>query len=186
MLKGYAKTVVVRDGTRVTLRPLVKEDEAKLKDFFATIPLEDRWYLKEDVSDPRVIEGWVQGIDYGRVVPIVAEAQGEIVADATLHRRPFGASRHVGEIRVVVSPRYRGMGLGTWMALDILNLAMETGVEKVIAELIAEEQAPVIDGLRRLGFVEEARVADYARDPQGKPHDLVIMARTFYPDWGTF
>ncbi len=186
MLENYPKTVVIQDGTRLTLRPLVREDEARLKEFFATVPREDRWYLKEDVSDPRVIEAWVRGINYERVVPIVAEVDGQIVADATLHRRPFGGSRHVGKIRVVVSPRYRGMGLGTWMVLDILNLAMETGVEKLIAEAIAEEQAPVIAGLKRLGFVEEARIADYARDPQGKPHDLVIMVRTFYPDWGTF
>jgi len=186
MLRSYPKIVVLRDGTRVTLRPMVKEDEEKLKEFFAGIPEEDRWYLKEDVADPKIIESWVRDLNYDRVLPIVAEVNGKIVADATLHRRTFGGSRHVGKLRIVVAPEYRGKGLGTWMVLDIVNLAMESGLEKLVAELIADKQELAIDGVRRLGFVQEAVLSNYAKDPQGGSHDMVIMVKTFYPDWGTF
>ena len=186
MLEGYPKTVVVRDGTRVTLRPMVKEDEEKLKEFFARIPEEDRWYLKEDVADPKVIESWVRDLNYDRVLPIVAEVEGKIVADATLHRRSFGGSKHVAKMRVVVAPEYRGKGLGTWMAMDIVNNALECGVEKLISELVPDAQQAAFEGLRRVGFVEEAVIRDYAKDPQGGSHDLVMMVMTFYQDWGTF
>jgi len=186
MLEAYPKTVVVRDGTRVTLRPMVKEDKEKLKEFFARIPEEERWYLKEDVADPQVIESWVRDLNYDRVLPIVAEVEGRIVADATLHRRNFGGSKHVGKMRVVVASEYRGKGLGTWMAMDIVNNALECGVEKLISELVPYAQRAAYEGLRRVGFVEEAVLRDYAKDPQGGSHDLVMMVMTFYRDWGTF
>ena len=186
MLEAYPKIVVVKDGTRVTLRPMVKEDEEKLKEFFASIPEEDRWYLKEDVADPKVIESWVHDLNYDRVLPIVAEVGGKIVADATLHRRTFGGCKHVGKLRIVVAPEYRSKGLGTWMALDIVNMAMHSGLEKLVTEMVADKQQVAIDGVRQLGFVQEAVLSDYAKDPQGGSHDLVIMIKTFYPDWGTF
>jgi ribosomal protein S18 acetylase RimI-like enzyme len=186
MLKGYPKTVVIRDGTRVTLRPMVKEDGERLREFFADIPEEDRWYLREDVADARVIDSWVRDLNYERVFPILAQVDDRIVADATLHRHTFGGSRHVAKLRIVIAPEYRRKGLGTWLALDIVNLALECGVEKLVAELVEGKQEAAIEGLLRLGFVKEARLYNYARDPQGEPHDLVMMVRTFYPDWGTF
>jgi len=186
MLEGYPKTVVIRDGTRVTLRPMVKEDKEELKEFFARVPEEDRWYLKEDVADPKVIEFWVRDLNYDRVLPIVAEVEGKIVADATLHRRNFGGSKHVGKMRVVVAREYREKGLGTWMAMDIISNALECGVDKLVCELVPDAQQAAFEGLRRVGFVEEAVLRDYVKDPQGGSHDLVMMVKTFYEDWGTF
>ena len=186
MLRAYPRIVVLKDGTRVTLRPMVREDEEELKRFFSGLPEQDRWYLKEDVADPKVIECWVHDLNYDRVLPIIAEIEGKIVADATLHRRTFGGCKHVGKLRIVVAPEYRNKGLGTWMTLDVVNAAMESGLQKLVAELIADEQDVAIDGVRRLGFIQEAVLSEYAKDPQGGSHDMIIMVKTFYPDWGTF
>jgi len=185
-VKGYPKIVVVKDGSRVTLRPMVKEDQAALHKFFSCLSDEERWFFKEDVTDPKVIEGWVKALNYERVLPIVAEVNGQIVGDATLHRRAFGAMRHLAKVRISVCPEYRNKGLGTWMMLDIINLAMHSGIEKLIAELVAEEQAAALDAARRLGFIEEAVISNYAKDPQGKGYDLIIMTRSFYHEWGNF
>ena len=186
MLNAYPKIVVISDGTRVTLRPIVADDEEKLKEFFASLPEEDRWYLKEDVTEPKVIECWIHDLNYDRVLPIIAEAGGKVVAEATLHRRTYGGSKHVGKLRVVVAPAYRAKGMGTWMVMDIINIALDSGVEKLIAEVVADKQDVARDGLRRVGFIEEAVISDYARDHQGGTHNLIMMTRTFYPDWGTF
>ena len=186
MLKGYPKVVVIDDGTRVTLRPMVAEDRERLIAFFQSIPEEERWYLKEDVADAEVIDSWVRCLDYERVLPIVAVVDDEIVADATLHRRTYGGSRHVGKLRIVVSPKYRNKGMGTWMVMDIVNAALSGGVEKLMAEMVAGKQEIAREGLKRVGFIEEAVISDYARDPDGVSHDLIMMTRTFYPDWGGF
>jgi len=186
VISGYPKTVVVRDGTRVTLRPMVAADRDALLEFFRGVPEEDRWYLKEDPSHEGVIDGWVRNLDYNRVLPIVAEVDGRIVADATLHRRLTGAYRAVGKVRIVVAPDFRRMGLGMWMILDLVNVAMHCRLEKLIAELVVEKEHPAIEAFKRLGFVTEGTPADMAKGPDGRPYDVVYMVKTFSPDWGDY
>jgi len=186
MLEDYPKTVVVKDGRRATLRPMVAEDRDALLGFFRSVPEEDRWYLKEDTTNPATIDAWVRNLDYDRVLPIVAEVEGKIVADATLHRRVYGALRGVGKVRIVVAPEFRRQGLGMWMLLDLINLAMRAGLDKLLAELVAEKENPAIEAFKRLGFVQEALLPDCAKDPTGRLYDLVIMGKSFYPDWGDY
>ncbi|UCG39643.1 MAG: hypothetical protein JSV00_05335, partial [bacterium] len=86
ILDEYPKTVNLRDGSRITLRPMIKEDEKILLEFFQGLSEGDRLYLRDDVADPAVVRGWVENIDYQRVLPILAIDEGKVVADATLHR----------------------------------------------------------------------------------------------------
>jgi hypothetical protein len=65
---------LLQDGTEVTLRPLVEEDEFRLLDFFRRTPQGERYYLKENVASPEVIQHWTSNLDYRRVIPIIALA----------------------------------------------------------------------------------------------------------------
>ena len=51
MLKEYPKEVTLRDGSKITLRPVVKEDEEALYRFFMGLSKEDRLYLRDDVIE---------------------------------------------------------------------------------------------------------------------------------------
>ena len=106
-IEAYPKTILLRDNTQVVLRPMLGEDKISLLNFFKRVPEEDRYYLKENVASPEVIQAWTTDIDFSRVVPILAVVGREIVADATLHRSRTMARGHVGELRVVVDPPYR-------------------------------------------------------------------------------
>ena len=50
MMKDYPKAIVTRDGTSVLLRPVVPSDEEALRTFFASIPEEERWFLKRKLE----------------------------------------------------------------------------------------------------------------------------------------
>jgi hypothetical protein len=65
------------DGTEVTLRLLTAEDLEALKRFFRSLSKESRQFLYDDVSDPKVIEGWINNLNYDFVLPIIAVAGGE-------------------------------------------------------------------------------------------------------------
>src|SRR3970040_3105660 len=108
----YPKTIVLKDGTKVLLREMTRSDREGVYEFFAKIPEEDRKFLKHDVTKKEVIDAWLKDIDYARVFPLLAEVDGKIVADATLHRRSSGGLRHVGGVRVVVFPTYPAKGPG--------------------------------------------------------------------------
>ena len=84
--ESYPKTVMLRDGAEVTLRPLQGGDKVPLLEFFKHVPEEDRYYLKENVTAPGVIHELTSNIDFDRIIPIVGLAKERIVADATLHR----------------------------------------------------------------------------------------------------
>ncbi|MBI2888278.1 MAG: N-acetyltransferase [Chloroflexi bacterium] len=170
-----AKEIVIRPGKTVTIRPLAKEDASGLLELFRRVPGYDRFYLKDDVTSKEVIVGWCSHIDLLRVIPYVAETDGEIIGEATLHRRRLPARRHVGEIRVVVDPRYRGRGLGSHLIYHLLEIAYAQQMERVLLELVSEHEEPALRVAREIGFKPAAVLRDHVRDMSGLSHDLVVM-----------
>jgi RimJ/RimL family protein N-acetyltransferase len=185
MLEEYPKEVILKDGTPVMLRPLERGDAEQLVAFFQRIPEDDRWYLRHDVSDSATVRQWALGVNYERVIPIIALSAGRIVGDTTLHRRCYGSSRHVGEIRIVIDPDYRTKRLGTWMLLDLIQLATGLGLEKLVAEVASTETA-ALRAIRRLDFVREGVIPELHKDRTGQECDLVIMVKNLAPTWTDF
>ena len=175
MLRLYPKTVSLKDWTKVTLWPMTHHDEERLCEFFCRVPEEDRKLLKEDVANRAVIANWCRRIDYKRVLPILAEAHGKIVGDATLHRRESGWLQHVGEIRVVIDPEYRRRGLGSLLIEDLMLLAMDAKLERLFVELIASEIAAV-KAFERVGFERVAHLPGFGRDRSNVPQDLLVLS----------
>ncbi len=175
MLRLYPKQVSLRDWTKVTLWPMKGGDEGRLHEFFSRIPEEDRKLLKEDVANREVIANWCRRIDFNRVLPILAEAHGKIVGDATLHRRQSGWLQHVGEIRVVVDPEYRRKGLGSLLIEDLMLLAIDVKLERLFVELIANE-ITAVRAFERVGFERVAHLPGFARDRSNVSQDLLVLS----------
>lgn len=176
VLTEFPKEVTLEDGTFVLVRPLRADDGPKLATFFAELPEEDRYWLKEDVADRAVIERWVNELDYRRVLPLVALHDGRIIADATLHRRFHGARSHLGEIRVVVHPQYRRRGLGLLLIGELVALAAEMGLERLYVEIVSGVEQPALEVVQQAGFERVAEIPAHLRGPDGEPHDLIVLA----------
>jgi RimJ/RimL family protein N-acetyltransferase len=167
----------------VSIRPVQGGDAPALLTFFRSLPPEDLLFLRRDVTDSAVIEAWERDVVDGRMFALVAESiddqgrRGEVVGEASLRPSEVPWTRHIGEVRVVTSPEWRGRGLGTALLREVLHAAHDAGIEKVTAETLAE-QTGAREMLSRLGFVEEGRYAGYARDLAGAPHDLIVMTHT--------
>jgi RimJ/RimL family protein N-acetyltransferase len=188
MLEGYPKEIMSKDGTPILLRPLALEDEQHLSEFFARIPEDERWFLRDNVADPAVMHVWIKNVDYDRILPLVAVRQEDntIVANVRLHRRPSECLHHIAHLRIMVDPAYRQQRLGTWMLLDTIRLAMSVGIEKLVAEFIAGVEDAAMNAARKLDFFEEAVLKDYVKDSQGRYRDLIIMVKTLHRDWSDF
>ena len=181
-LDEYPKEITLRDGSKVTMRPLVKEDERALVNFFQGLLEEDRLYLRDDVADPEVIKGWLENLDYEKVLPIVALDGDKIIADATLHRSPSDWMKHVGHIRMSVAGSHRGRGLARVIAAEIYKQAVSTGLDKLVAEMLTvQKNAHRV--FTRLGFEEEAVLKDHGVDKDGRKHDLIIMSNNVNALW---
>jgi len=48
--EAYRKNIMLRDGDKVSVRPLEPDEKIRLLEFFERIPEEERYYLKENVA----------------------------------------------------------------------------------------------------------------------------------------
>lgn len=174
-LPGYPAVELTEDGQHVTIRPMVPQDKSALLAFFRSVPAEDRFYLKEDVTSKAVIDRWAEELDYGRVLPLLALKGDRIVADGTLHHRSARAQKHVGEVRVVVDPEFRNRGIGRWLLRKLAEIAKDQHLEKLVFEVVTGKEEPARVAARLVGFAPVAVLKDHVRDSDGTPHDLLIM-----------
>jgi L-amino acid N-acyltransferase YncA len=176
LTKSYPQNTSLDDGTVVILRPLLKADEAALVEYFRSLPPEDRLCLKDDVTDPKVIENWIYELNYDNLLPLIALHNGDIVGDATLHFSPIGWTRHLGEVRLTTSTQYRVRGLGTILIQNLVDIATRLGLEQLSAEI-----PPVLDKafylFEKMGFKDVAHLAGFVKDLQGAESDLVLMVK---------
>lgn len=173
-LTDFPKTWTLDEKTKVTVRPMEKKDGDKLVSLFKRIPEAELRYLKDDVTDKRTIDQWVEALNYDRVLPLVVDANGRIIADASLHRRKQGWRRHLGGVRVVVDPDFRHKGLASRLIDELVAVARKEGLDRLYAEIPADDQ-PAIDLFRARGFREVARFERNILDRAGKYHDLAVF-----------
>ena len=177
LLKDYPKEVILKDGTGATLRPLKEGDENVLFEMFRRLSMDDLWFLNHDVSDPGLIAKWISNLDPNRVISIVALLEGRVVGNAVLMMKRYGAKSHIGKVRISVDPGFRDRRLGTWMLLDLVNLSMAMGLQMLVMRLVQDRDASLINGVRKLGFIEEAVLKNYLMGGEGQAHNLVIMTK---------
>ena len=180
----YPKEVVLKNCTEVSIRPLVEKDEQALRDFYSQVSEEDRWYMRLDVMEAAVINGWIEGRD--DVHSIIAECGTQIIAHARLHTHRFGCYHHQGRMRIIVLPEFRQKRLGSWMLLDMIHLAMEKGLRELRSDFVVGVEDAAIETAYKLDFFKKAVLEDFVMDPQGQLHHLLIMTKHLHKDWGDF
>lgn len=176
MLDGYPKTVTLKDGTALTLRPMTRDDEYDVARFFGSLPAETRRYLRNDVTDRKVIAKWMRELDYEKTLPILAERGGKIVASATLHRQTFGWGRHVGEVRVVIDPALQGHGLGGALLEELSRIATDVGLRKLVARIVTAG-SEAIKAFERSGFQRVAVLEQYVKIVDHGYVDIAILVK---------
>jgi ribosomal protein S18 acetylase RimI-like enzyme len=149
--------------------------------FLNGLPEEDATFIKEDVRNPSVAEGWCGGGDPARrLVALDGDRIAGIVSVVPL----VGWSSHVGELRLVVSPEARGRGLGRELARRALREAFDLGLQKVVVEVVAEQEH-AIRMFDDLGFRGEALLQRHIRDRHGGLRDLVVLAHAVDEEWSS-
>jgi L-amino acid N-acyltransferase YncA len=186
VLKDYPKEVILKDGTGITLRPLADGDQDALFKMFHRFPKDELWFLNEDVNDSKLIDQWVRSLNSKRVVSIIALLEGRVIANAVLMMKDYGAKKHIGKIRIAVDPAMREKRLGTWMLLDLINMAVAIGLKILVMRLIEDRDIAVIQGVKKLDFVEQAIFKDHVLDMEENPHNLVILTKRLQARWDDF
>jgi 6-phosphofructokinase 1 len=155
-LADYPKTVVLKDGTHVLLRPMTATDRE------AVTALHDRLAPGE---------GRTARVETADAIVLACDAE-RVVAAALLERTAPDAAA----VTVVLDPAYRGRRLGTWMLLDCVHLAAGLGLARLESVAPAGDEARLA-ALRRLDFVER---------PDGASASAVVFVKTLHATWTDF
>jgi len=162
-------------GTSLELARLQAGDAAALTAFAATLPAHDLLFLRRDISQPKVIAAWMQAIAEGRLHSLAARDGNTLVGCTAIVVDALSWSRHVGELRVLVSPAWRGKGLGRLLIQQCFAQALELGLDKLVAQMTVDQEA-AIAVFEELGFRAEALLRDHVKDRDGRLHDLALLS----------
>lgn len=172
---AFPKNVTLPDGAAIELRQMTADDRDAVLAFARALPQEDLMFLRLDLTEDSVVDAWVQNLATGHTSSIVAYDDNGLIGYASVHRNPTSWTRHMGEIRVNVSPDYRSRGLGRVLISNIFDLSGALGLRKITAHMTSDQRGAQA-AFRHLGFVPEALLADYVQDRNGTTRDMVIMS----------
>ncbi len=170
----YPRSVALPSG-EVELRLMQASDEAAVLDFAGTLPRHDLLFLRRDISAAPVMAAWVREIDAGHTPSLLALRDGSIVGCSAVVSDPQSFSPHVGDVRVLLAPDERKHGLGRVLVQESFLLALSLGLEKLTAQMTADQEAAV-QVFEDLGFRAEALLKHHVRDQDGSLHDLVVLS----------
>jgi acetyltransferase len=152
----WNRELILRDGSRVPVRPIRPDDESKLLQLLQSVSKEDlrlRFFdsIKE-FSHEFLVK--LTQLDYSRAMAFVAlgETADVIIGVVRLHR---DATYENGEFAILIRSNLKGRGLGWALMQLIIEYATSEGL-KVISGQIMHENSVMIDMCRELGFEVKA------------------------------
>lgn len=164
----------LKDGTEVTIRRLKMEDLDLLMEFYQALPLEDRKYLKFDVTDRKAVQRRLRRVESGDDIRIIAVHGGLIIASGALELSGEAWSKHQGEIRVIVARPFQQRGLGAIMIRELYFIAVQNNLQTIVAKMM-RPQVGAQKIFRRLGFRDDSLMPDFVKDIKGESQDLIVM-----------
>jgi RimJ/RimL family protein N-acetyltransferase len=156
----FERTVTLRDGSRVRIRPIRSDDAPRLIALYDRLS-RDTAYQRFFSAMRRLPPDWARmlaTVDYQRRLALVAEdagaADGDVIAVARYE--PSG-SPDSAEVAFVVQDDWQERGLGTMMFLDLLRAAEARGIRRFCAYVLGDNRR-MLDMIGRYGDVERRKI----------------------------
>jgi acetyltransferase len=150
--KEWERTLTLRDGARVAVRPVRPEDEGLYEEFFRHVSADDmrlRFFGPVKSIGHAFIARLTQ-IDYGRSIALLAldGTSGDLIGVVRLHADP---DHRTGEYAILLRSDRKGIGLG-WALMDlIIEYARKEGLSKIHGAVL-RENTTMLSMCRELGF----------------------------------
>jgi N-acetylglutamate synthase-like GNAT family acetyltransferase len=135
-LDRYPRTVTSGDTT-FALRLMQATDEPQVLAFARSLPQHDLLFVRRDITKPKVLSAWVREIAAENIVSLLAHRNDKLVGCAAVVRDVLSFSPHVGDLRVLVSPDVRELGLGRTLVQESFLISLAMGLEKLTAHMTA-------------------------------------------------
>ena len=155
------RTIELRDGSKLRLRPIVPEDEPLLHEALGAMS-ERSVYFRFFSPIKRLSDALAHRlavVDYGDRFALVAAARRpdgrERIAGVARYDRARGTD--VAEVAVAVIDEYQRRGLGGTLLAELARIARRHGI-KTFTLIVLPENREMLGLLRRLGWIHQARL----------------------------
>jgi RimJ/RimL family protein N-acetyltransferase len=178
------RTLVLRDGRRVRLRPAEPEDAAAVLAYLRRVGGEsiNLTFGAEGpgISEEEEREYLTRVSASDNSLAVLAVVGGEIVGALTFDGGTRPRMRHAGEFGISVLQAYAGQGLGRALLECLIAWAERGGVVRKINLKVRADNVPAIRLYERMGWVHEGRTT---RDTliDGQFSDCLLMGRKVDP-----
>jgi len=166
--------VSLRDGTKVVIRALDKDDLDQLLEFLQGLDEKDHVFLRYDVHDHAQTHKWIEELDSARILLLGAMVAGKIVGCGALRVRTHEWTKHVGQVRLITAKPYRRKGLGGFFVGELVALAEERDLEKLQAHAMEDDEAAIKLG-RAFGFEVVAVLDGMIKDRRARSRNVLVM-----------
>jgi acetyltransferase len=153
--KQYVAQRVLKNGFRVTFRPIKPEDETKFNELFKSLSVESvrfRFFqiIKEMSHD---ILSRYCNLDYDREIAIVSELNdGRLIG---IVRLILDSDRKKGEFAIMVGDEWHGLGLGSKLMDHILMIASDLKIKAVYSH-VSSANLKMVNLCGKMGFENKA------------------------------
>ena len=154
------REVILKDGARVRIRPVLPEDEPRLVTLHGRLS-RDTKYQRFFTVRKRLPPDWAHYFaneDYGRRLALVAERdldwRPELIGVA---RYEPSAGKDTAEVALVVQDYWQGRGLGTILLNEILGAGEAMGIRRFRAYALADNHR-MLAMLSRLTDVQQRKI----------------------------
>ncbi len=138
----YETEVLLKDGSRILLRPIKRDDVDRWLDFISRLS-QRTLYLRFHYVPRLGVDDAIRFccIDYDNAFAFVAETlrgqQREIIAIGRYYRIP---NKRSAEVAFVIEDAYQGKGIGTKLVEWLANVARDRGITTFEASVLAENK----------------------------------------------
>lgn len=134
-----------------------------------------RWFpMEEPVEIDDSVQRWIGFSRYK--CSLTAVFQGEICGIATLYLQPYKKLMHQCEFGIIVSPKFRGRGIGGDLLRNLFHLA-KTRFRVKIIHLQVYDDNPAIRLYERFGFKQFGYQKGWIRESDGEYRGRIFMER---------
>lgn len=160
----------------VIFRLMGPGDRDPMLAFTGALPEQDLLFLRYDITKPEVVDKWLRNIERGRTLTVLALEGATVIGYCSIHHSAILWTRHLGEVRLLVAPAFRGKGIGQALAERAFALVRGLTLTKLAAQMMSSQRSSQ-NLFHRLGFIPEALLHDWVIDRNGRTHDLILMSR---------
>ncbi|NQU06539.1 MAG: GNAT family N-acetyltransferase [Calditrichaeota bacterium] len=173
--KRLPHKITCQDGTKAEIKLLTQKDIPALRQLYKELRAEERSRLREDVLNEHYEKRLANQIKDENIYRIVAWQQGRIFASLTVERGFAQWLKHTCELRSVVHPDHRRIGIASHLLEEAIHYADSVGIEKLYINLLSEQ----IEGIKMaetLGFRLEATLKHHVKDGLGTYRDIQVYS----------